>query len=213
MAQELKTQTPTSPVTPAPPPRMTYEEFLEWADGIRAEWVDGEVIVMSPTSDPHQSLMAFLGALLLHFVEAKQLGRIFLPPFQMKLSSRPSGREPDLLFISRDKLSHLKRTYLDGPADLVVEIVSPDSQARDRGDRFYEYEEAGVLEYWILDQTRKRAEFYQLGDGGTFKLIDTDENGVYRSKVLESLSLKVDWLWQDPLPTLMSVLKEWGLVK
>ena len=213
MAQELKSQTSTPSVTPTPPPRMTYEEFLEWADGVRAEWVDGEVIVMSPTSDPHQSLMAFLGALFLHFVEARQLGRIFLPPFQMKLSSRPSGREPDLLFIARDKLDRLKRTFLDGPADLVVEIVSPDSQARDRGDKFYEYEEAGVLEYWILDQTRKRAEFYHLGNDGTFKLIDADENGVYQSKALEGLWLKVDWLWQDPLPTLMSVLKEWGLVK
>jgi Uma2 family endonuclease len=213
MAQEIKTQTPTPPVTPAPPLRMTFEEFLEWADGIRAEWVDGEVIVMSPSSGPHQSLMVFLGALLLHFVEARQLGRIFLPPFQMKLSTRPSGREPDLLFISKDKLNRLKRTYLDGPADMVVEIVSPESQARDRGDKFYEYEEAGILEYWILDQNRKRAEFYHLGDDGTFKLIDSDENGVYRSKTLEGLWLKVDWLWQDPLPTLMSVLKEWGLVK
>ena len=212
MAQELKTQTPTPPVT-ATPPRMTYEEFLEWGDGIRAEWVDGEVIVMSPASNPHQSLMAFLGALLLHFVEAKQLGRIFLPPFQMKLSTRPSGREPDLLFIAKGKLSNLKQNYLDGPADLVVEIVSPDSQARDRGDKFYEYEEAGILEYWILDQTRKRAEFYHLGDDGTFKLIDSDENGVYRSRTLDGLGLKVDWLWQEPLPTLMSVLKEWGLVK
>ena len=213
MAQELKTQTPTPPVTPTPPPRMTYEEFLEWGDGIRAEWVDGEVIVMSPASNPHQSLMVFLGALLLHFVEANQLGRIFLPPFQMKLSTRPSGREPDLLFISKAKLSNLKQNYLDGPADMVVEIVSPDSQARDRGDKFYEYEEAGIPEYWILDQSRRRAEFYQFEGERTYKLIDPDENGVYRSKVLEGLWLKVDWLWQDPLPTLMSVLKEWGLVQ
>jgi Uma2 family endonuclease len=213
MAQELKTQTPTPSVTPTPPPRMTYEEFLKWGDGIRAEWVDGEIIVTSPTSDPHQSLMAFLGALFLHLVEARQLGRVFLPPFQMKLSTRPSGREPDLMFISNDKLNRLQRTYLDGPADLVVEIVSPDRQARDRGDKFYEYEEAGVLEYWIIDQSRKRAEFYHLGTDGTFKLMDTDEHGVYRSKALEGLWLKVDWLWQDPLPPLMSVLKEWGLVK
>jgi Uma2 family endonuclease len=212
MAQEIKTQTPTSPIAPTPPSRMTYEEFLEWGDGIRAEWVDGEVIVMSPASNPHQSLMAFLGALLLHFVEADQLGRIFLPPFQMKLSTRPSGREPDLLFISKAKLSNLKRNYLEGAADMVVEIVSPDSQARDRGDKFYEYEEAGVLEYWILDQSRKRAEFYHLKEG-TYKLMEPDENGIYRSTVLEGLWLKVDWLWQDPLPTLMSVLKEWGLVK
>jgi Uma2 family endonuclease len=211
MAQELKTQTPTPPVTPQP--RMTYEQFLEWADGVRAEWVEGEVFVMSPSSNPHQSLMAFLGALLLLFVEAKQLGRIFLPPFQMKLSTRPSGREPDLLFISKDKLSNLKHNYLDGPADMVVEIVSPESQSRDRGDKFYEYEEAGVEEYWILDQSRKRAEFYHLEGEGTYKLIEPDENGIYHSKVIEGLWLKVDWLWQDPLPTLMSVLKEWGLVE
>ncbi len=213
MAQEIKTQIPTMPVSSAPLPRMTYEEFLEWGDGIRAEWVEGEVIVMSPPSNPHQSLMAFLGALLLFFVEAKQLGRIFLPPFQMKLNTRPSGREPDLLFISKDKLSNLKHNYLDGPADMVVEIVSPESQSRDRGDKFYEYEEAGVEEYWILDQSRKRAEFYQLEGKGTYKLIEPDENGIYHSKIIVGLWLKVDWLWEDPLPTLMSVLKEWNLVK
>ncbi len=45
------------------------------------------------------------------------------------------------------------------------------------------------------------------------RLIEPDENGIYHGKVIEGLWLKVDWLWQDPLPTLMSVLKEWGLVK
>jgi Uma2 family endonuclease len=213
MAQELKTQTPTPPVTKTPPPRMTYEEFLESADETRAEWVDGEVILMSPASDPHQSLMVFLGALLLHFVEAKLLGRIFLPPFQMKLSTRPSGREPDLLFISKDNLPHLKRTYLDGPADMVVEIVSPESQARDRGDKFYEYEQAGIPEYWMLDQTRRQAEFYHLGGDGAYKRIAIGDDGIFHSQVIEGLWLKVDWLWQDPLPTLMSVLKEWGLIR
>ena len=214
MAQEIKTPTPTSHVIPTPLPRMTYEEFLEWAkEGTRAEWVDGEVILMSPTSNAHQSLMGFLGALLLFFVEARQLGRILLPPFQMKLDTRPSGREPDLIFISKEHVDRLKRTYFEGPADLVVEILSPESQSRDRGDKFYEYEEAGIPEYWILDQSRRRAEFYQLEGEGTYKLIEPDENGIYQSRVLEGLWLKVDWLWQDPLPTLMSVLKEWGLVK
>lgn len=211
MSQELKTQTPP-PVTPARPPRMTYEEFLEWADGTRAEWVDGEVILMSPASEPHQNLNGFLSSLLRYFVEANGSGRILIPPFQMKLSARPSGREPDLLFISNDKLSNLKRNYLDGPAGMVVEIVSPDSQARDRGEKFYEYEEGGVLEYWIIDQIRRRAEFYRLQEG-TYKLIEPDDTGIYRSTVIQGLWLKVDWLWQDPLPTLMSVLKEWGLVK
>ena len=214
MAQELKAQTPTPPVTLAPPTRMTYEEFLEWADeDTRAEWVDGEVILVSPASKPHQSLLRFLVALLSYFVEANDLGELLFAPFQMKLSTRPSGREPDLLFIAKAHLARLKNTYLDGPADLVIEIVSPESQSRDRGEKFYEYEQARIPEYWMLDQTRRQAEFYELGNDGTYKRMDIGEDDIFRSKVIDGLWLKVDWLWQEPLPTLMSVLKEWGLVK
>lgn len=213
MAQELKTQTPTSPVNTTSPPSMTYEEFLEWGDGIRAEWVDGEVIVMSPTSVAHQRVLSFLAALLQHFVEANELGLILVAPFQMRLRARPSGREPDLIFIARERLDKLQNAYLDGPADLAIEIISPDSRARDRGDKYYEYEQAGVREYWLIDPVRKQAEFYRLGSDGVFSAVTTGVGGLYHSNVIEGLWLKVDWLWQDPLPTLMSVLKEWGLVK
>src|SRR2546421_565411 len=198
MAQELKTQTPTPPVTPAPPARMTYEEFLEWDDeDTRAEWVDGEVILMSPASKRHQSLMRFLMVLLSHFVEAKGIGEVLTAPFQMKLSTRPSGREPDLIFVANEHLGRFKETYLDGPADLAIEIVSPESQSRDRGEKFYEYEQAGIPEYWMLDQTRRQAEFYELENDGTYKRIDIDEDGIFRSKVIDGLWLKVDWLWQE----------------
>jgi Uma2 family endonuclease len=212
MAQELKTQTPTPPVTPAPP-RMTYEEFLEWADGTRAEWVDGEVIVMSPTSVAHQRVLSFLAALLQHFVEANELGLILFAPFQMRLRARPSGREPDAIFIARDRLDKLQDAYLDGPADMAIEILSPDSQTRDRVDKFREYEQAGVREYWLIDPACKQAEFYLLGSDGIYSPVIIGDDGIFHSDVIEGLWLKVDWLWQDSLPTLMSVLKEWGLVK
>ncbi len=214
MSQELKVETPAQPLTPtaAPPDRMSYEEFLASTEGTWAEWVDGEVIVLSPASTKHQQLMRFLLALFSHFTEAGDLGEVLAPPFQMKLSTRPSGREPDLIFIAKKHLDRLKNTYLDGPADLVIEIVSPESQARDRGEKFYEYEAAGVPEYWLLDQPRLQAEFYELGEDRRYKRIEISDNGVFRSKVIEGPWLKVDWLWQDPLPTLMSVLKEWKLV-
>ena len=212
MAQEIKTQTPTPPLTPAPPPHMTYEEFLEWADGTRAEWVDGEVIVTSPASLSHQQILSFLAALLQHFVEASELGLILVAPFQMRLRARPSGREPDVIFVARDRVDKLQSVFLDGPADLAIEIISPDSRARDRGDKYYEYEQAGVREYWLIDPARKQAEFYRLGSKGIYSAVLTGEDGIFRSDVIEGLWLKVDWLWQEPLPTLMSVLKEWGLV-
>src|ERR1700682_2814570 len=123
MAQEIKSQTPIPPVTQAPPLRMTFEEFLEWTDEHTfAEWVDGEVIVMSPVSVTHQDSAAFLAALLRHFAEANGLGRVLTAPFLMKLDIRPSGREPDIVFIADAHKDRLKRVFLHGPADIAVEV-------------------------------------------------------------------------------------------
>lgn len=214
MAQEIKdAKTTTRTAAPAPPAKMSYEEFLTWADeDVSAEWVDGEVILMSPASDRHQDLGDFLTALLRFFAEAKRLGSVRSAPFQMKLETRPSGREPDVLFVSSDRLDRLKDMYLDGPADLVVEIISAESRARDRGEKFYEYEQGGVREYWLIDPLRKQAEFYLLGDDNLYQLAPVGEGGTFHSVVLKGLYLRVDWLWQAPLPPLLTVLKEWGLV-
>ena len=80
---------------PAELPKMTYEEFLAWADeDCHAEWVDGEVIFMSPASKKHQLIASFINSIFQHFVEAYGLGVVLIAPFQMKLGSRPSGRWP-----------------------------------------------------------------------------------------------------------------------
>lgn len=100
----------------------------------------------------------------------------------MRLSH--SSRAPDLLFVSNASLHRLKETYLDGAADLVVEVVSPESRARDWGEKFTEYEEAGVHEYWLIDPERKQAEFYQLGANGAYQLALVGSMGVYHSQVL-----------------------------
>lgn len=214
MAQELKTQTPIPPTTANPPPRMTFEEFLEWSDEHTfAEWVDGEVILMSPVSSQHQLLAAFLAALLRFFAEVNDRGLVLTAPFLMKLAVRPSGREPDVLFIARERLGDLKNVYLDGPADLAIEVISPESRPRDRQDKYYEYQQAGVSEYWLFDPIRKQGEFYRLTDEGNYTLVPVGDDGIFRSEVLADLWLNVDWLWQEPLPQLMFVLKEWGLVK
>lgn len=212
MAQEIETKSGAPPVAASPSEKMSYEEFLVRADGLHAEWVDGEVILMSPASDRHQDIVGFLAALLRCFVEAKQSGVIRSAPFQMKLETRPSGREPDILFIARENLGRLKETYLEGAADVAVEIISPESQARDRGDKFYEYEQGGVREYWLIDPTRKQAEFYRLGGDQIYRLVPIGEDGIFESDVFEGLRLRVDWLWQEPLPSLLSVLREWKLI-
>ena len=211
MVQELKSNSDSPAVTSSPTPKMTYEEFLAWYDDSHAEWVDGEVILMSPVSTQHQLLVSFLAALLQLWVEHGKLGLVLTAPFQMKLAFRPSGREPDVLFVARERLDLLMKNYLDGGADLAIEVISPDSRSRDRKDKYEEYQQAGVREYWILDPIRKQAEFYRLSQGGDYDPVAVGDE-VFHSDVLEGLWLKVNWLWQDPLPPLMSVLKQWGLV-
>ncbi len=191
------------------PQRMSYEEFLAWADeDTCAEWVNGEVIMHSPASDAHQDISGFLESLLRIFVEARRLGIVRSAPFQMRLAR--SGREPDLLFLAYEHLERRKGTYLDGPADLVIEIMSPESAARDRGEKFFEYTEAGIPEYWLIDPLREQAEFYQMDAGGRYRPVLPDAEGIYRSKVLSGFWLRIDWLWQ--LPSVLDVLRQLGVI-
>ena len=194
------------------PLEMSYEAFLEWAgEDTLAEWVDGKVVLTSPPSEHHQDLSDFLTALLRHFAEAHGLGKVRSAPLQMKLGPDLPGREPDLLFMKNENTDRIQKNRLVGPADLAIEIISPESRARDRGEKFYEYEQAGVSEYWLIDPDREQAEFYQLDARGIYELVRL-ENGVFESNVLRGLKLEPVWFWQEPLPPLLSILKLWQLV-
>lgn len=195
----------------APPvsEKMSYEEFLDWADeDTLAEWVDGKAIMTSPASTKHQTLADFLLMVLSHYVQAHESGIVISAPFQMKLEH---GREPDLIFIANAHLDRLKTTYLDGPADLVVEIISPESAGRDRGEKFIEYEAGGVPEYWLIDPQRRWAEFYQL-QGERYHLTYAGEQGEYHARALPGFWLRAEWLWQQPLPKVIDVLRIIGLL-
>ncbi len=161
---------------------------------------------MAPPSIRHQDVLAFLSDLLRWFVSARSLGKVLFAPVQMKLQY--SGREPDILFLSKEHAGRLTELYLDGPADLVVEVVSPEGRTRDRVEKFREYQQAGVREYWVVDPMRRQAEFYALGADGVYTLL-AEEAGVVRSRVLTGFWLKPAWLWQAELPALQDVLKEW----
>lgn len=177
---------------------ITYEAFLDWADeDTLAEWVNGAIVTTNPPNLRHQEIVNFLMSMLSTFSEIHSLGEIIDAPFQMKLAH--SGREPDVMFVAQAHLERLKQTYLDGPADLVVEVVSPESAGRDRGDKFYEYREADIPECWLIDPQLKQAEFYQLDAAGVYQNVLPAE-GIYRSRVLPGFWLRVEWLWREPLP-------------
>ncbi len=205
---------PTVYVPPSVPcDIISYRKFLEW-NGEEGwfEWVDGEVIKMSNPSLRHQDLSDFLTAILRFFVEAKSYGRIISAPFQIKFDFRPSGRQPDIMFVSNENLHRLEKQFVNGKADLIIEIISPESLARDTQDKFQEYETAGIKEYWTIDPNTRTAIFYGFDDGGKYKMLPISADGIFESRVIEKLRIKTDWLWQETLPNLMDILKEWKLI-
>jgi Uma2 family endonuclease len=175
---------------------MTYPQFLEWdAENQHVEWVDGEVVEMPPITDEHNDVGNFLLTALKTFVEHHDLGVVRTDPFQMKTGPDLPGRAPDILFVAKRNRRRLHRLFVEGPADLVIEIISPDSRTVDRVHKFREYQAGGVREYWLIDPERRRAEFYRRGRDGLFHPIPL-KDGVFRSTVLKGLWLEVDWLWR-----------------
>ena len=197
----------------APPESpVSYKEFLTWADeDIHAEWINGEILTMPPASAPHQRVVQFLSRILSTWVEERDAGEVFVAPFQVKLEERPSGREPDVLVVTDEHRDRIHETHVEGPADLVVEVVSPESGPRDRGDKFYEYEAAGIPEYWIIDPERKQLEVYRLVEN-RYESAFMGGEGRVESTVLNGLWVRAEWFWQRPLPKVLDVLSELGLV-
>lgn len=200
-----------SPV-PIVPPRMTEEEFVAWCDeDTKAEWRDGEVIMPPPANLQHVDLAGFLNCILRGFATSRGLGAVYGPELQVRFASLRRRRVPDLLFVSTERKDILKTTEVDGVPDLIVEIVSPDSPARDWREKYLEYEAAGVREYWVVDPMSRRFESYALNAEERYALIE-EKAGVVHSAVLSGFFLKPAWLWQEPLPNPLALFKELGVL-
>jgi Uma2 family endonuclease len=139
------------------------------------------------------------------YAEAKVLGEVFGSRVALRLD-KINGPEPDIVFILKKNTHRIKRGYINGPADIAVEIVSPDSVDRDYVKKRAQYERFGVTEYWILDEVEQTTTFLRLDKKGKYREVRL-RDGVFRSSVLTGFWFKPDWLWQSPRPKKLEVLQ------
>ncbi len=198
--------------TPPRPRFITEEKFEAWTDkDIRAEYVDGEVIVMPPDSTEHDGGETALGNLIDLFVKKNKLGYVSSTGNTAVRLRRGLRRCPDIVFVENSKRSLIQKTYIDGAPDLVVEFVSPDSVIRDWHEKYLEYEAAGVREYWIVDQEQKRVAAFILGVDRRYQVLELQENKLH-SSVLAGFWIKPEWLWQDLILDTFEMAKEIGII-
>jgi Uma2 family endonuclease len=192
-------------ITQTRPGPYMFTDFLELVrEDQKADLLGGVILMASPESVDHNVLVLWLGHVVDLFVQSRQLGTVTINRVAYRLSER-TAPEPDLGFVRTERLSSLRKGYVEGPPDLAVEVVSPDSVERDYQRKREVYEAAGVREYWIIDPDEKRAVFLLHGhEGFTEAQLDGD---VFRSRVIPGLALDIRWLWQRPLPDALATVQ------
>ncbi|MCP4151448.1 MAG: Uma2 family endonuclease [bacterium] len=153
--------------------QFTYGDYLNWDDKERWEIIDGHPYNMTPAPSTNHQLVstALVGQLSRHL--ENNSCRIIAAPFDVRLPMFNQKEEeitnvvqPDISIICDP--SKLDRKGSLGPPDLIMEIISPSSTAKDKKEKFALYELAGVKEYWLVYPDNKIVEVFSLDDSGRY---------------------------------------------
>ena len=171
--------------------KLTYADYLTTPEDKRYELLDGELMLTPAPDELHQRTQAELGYQLISYIKANDLGRIYYSPTDVVLSD-VDVVQPDLLFVSNERMHVITPAGVRGAPDLVVEILSPATADRDKGYKRALYARHGVTEYWIVGTDAGVITVLLLGDEG-YEVIGTfGEGDTLTSPTLEGFELKVD---------------------
>ena len=177
--------------------RWTFEELAAELpeSNLPTELWDGELTMSPAPSFFHQEIVARFYKLRDAWVRQHRLGKTGLAPLDMVLAPRRSV-QPDVVFISTARLGIIQDRIM-GAADLVAEVISPESRRRDRFDKRDLYEQHGVREYWLLDPEAQTVEVFHL-QAGEYELVGRWRPGEQaRSRLLKGFSVAVAGLFGE----------------
>lgn len=164
--------------------KYTYEDYLKTPEDKRYELINGELL-MTPSPIPkHQRISGKLEFVVRKFVTENNLGEVFDAPCDVYLDDE-NVIQPDILFISKNRLDIIGEKNIQGAPNLVVEIISENSVYRDMVQKKKLYAKFNVKEYWIVIPEEEEIEVYIL-EGGVYRLYKT----YTKVDILEAASLK-----------------------
>ena len=178
-------------VSPKPKAKLTYEDYAKTPDDERWELIDGELFRMPSPNFAHQITSMRLASRMDLFVEERDLGIVCAAPMDVVLSDTDTV-EPDLLFISRERMDIITRLNIQGAPDLVVEIHSPSTAQRDLTAKRELYARHGVREYWPIDPDTRTVTVLLLRDGEFVEVDVYREGDTVTSPTLEGFSFRVE---------------------
>lgn len=149
--------------------RLTYADFRRFPnDGQRHELINGEHVVTASPNIRHQELSVRLVVAFASFLERNPAAVVFHAPLDCVFSFFDVV-EPDLLVVTNDQREILTKRNVRGAPALVIEILSPESSARDKRSKRALYERVGVREYWVIDPDNNTISVHRLEKPGRFR--------------------------------------------
>jgi Uma2 family endonuclease len=175
---------------------VDWEGYLNLPDDLtHYEIIDGEVIPLASPTLKHQEIVLTLAERLRQFTRAKRLGKVLTAPFDFVVRRAPvRTRQPDLFFLSRDRLHDWaqlqEQPRLEFAPDLVIEILSPSETYTYWSEKLQDYFVLGVPEVWLVDIDKRAIEVQVREAWGYRSLGWFAGEQVVASRVLAGLELK-----------------------
>jgi Uma2 family endonuclease len=164
--------------------KYTYKDYVNTPDDKRYELIEGELLMTPSPTTKHQRVLREIEFILKKFVSENNLGEIFFAPYDVYLDGE-NVIQPDIMFISKERLNIIGEKNIQGAPCLTIEIISESSAYRDMVQKKKLYAKFGVKEYWIVIPEEELIEIYSL-ENGIYQL-----SKVYRkNEALESATLK-----------------------
>ena len=160
--------------------RWTYDQYarLPLSGTTRYEVIDDELAVTPSPTNAHQIVVGNLILALGAFVRKHALGRLLPGPADV-LFGEGDYVQPDVVFVQTSRMHLMRERGIEGPPDLVIEILSPSTAARDRGVKLERYRHFGVPEYWIVDLEARAVEVWLFASGAAGPDV-AQEGGILR---------------------------------
>lgn len=161
----------------------------------KSDLIEGVFVMASPATVEHEDLMMFVGTLMRTFANSRRLGLVLGSNAAYRLNDA-NVYQPDVSFLSSDRLHLAGEVYVDGAPDLAVEIISPSSRQHDTNDtveKLVNYGRFGVQEYWLVDPVERSVTLY--GNVGGQLVVIPPAEGVLNSRVLPGFWLRAEWLF------------------
>jgi len=147
-------------------------------------------MVPSP-GEAHQNICANLAFTLRVFVKENNLGRVYFAPFDV-VFSETDVVQPDIMFVSKERLNIITEKNIQGTPDLIVEIISPSSEYRDKVIKRKLYSQYDLKEYWLVDPENKEIEVMALRESGLNTIRTYKMPNILESLILKGLKIKLD---------------------